>query len=334
MSEKGPFLFNGTPNTGSNITGNPANIPSGLPNYTNSSTSKSTESQGRNGPFVDIDFSNEVKSSSGTTANYRVVYHRNVKPFSPNRINDEKNQKHMVMFTMKSNMIKNSVRETNSVLEKHSNRGKHLFVMMNLPSLNHALYKLHAKEMAANTSNEDRKTVNDILKDIYCEGAVVTERGGESNGRPDVYGDRKINNSIRGRAEVFNHWGPVAIGQRLFFIVKRYRTTDSDHDSLVYNLNGNANEEHEKAVGVNPIQVVPYTAKNCIFPPLDALAYEDTDGHTKYGRVIYFGKVEKMTSNEYFGAFNKSRISRLMSDAGHIVNQGILTLLIQPELIG
>ena len=307
----GPFLgSNGEPNSGSNISGNPTNLPFAPPNYSNDSQNASSENRGRRGPFLDKDFDgNQPKDNSSVTgANYRVVLHREVKAFSPNQLNDEKSQKHMVMFTKKSNFVQNGVRGPRIPLDQTRNSKKkersNLYTMMNLPSLNHALFKLHQKEVRQGIEPEDRMQPEDILQDVYCEGSVVTERGGEARGKRDVYGDRLINNCIRGRAEVFNHWGRVNFGQRLYFIVKRFNT-----DRMLYNLIGDldpVDTKEPRADGM-PIQFVPWTHRHNREPSLEDLEYLDNDGTIRYGKVIFFGKVEKMTSNEYFGHFDNDK---------------------------
>jgi hypothetical protein len=317
MSTKtSPYSFGSAPSYGIAIRDNPKNIPTAYQNY-------SSKGSTRSGPFTDRDFNLEQspEPTSGTGANYRVVFHRRVKRKNGGDKINNMDQRALVMFTQKEDGVQNK----RPKFQGEDFESLRLYTMLNLPAINSALEKRNLLEQSVDFDG-DVMTVDIFAEKVYCEGVVTSERGGESNQRTDSYGDRLINNVIFGKCEVFNHWGYIVVGSKLFFIIKRCKAAEKG-----YNLDGSSNfTTRAEAKNVAPIQVIPWTKKGWNFPPLKEREYKDEQGRTQYGKVIYFGKVEKISPSAFTEKDEKRESAH---DVGFIVNQALISVLIQPQLI-
>lgn len=311
-----PFSFGSSPSYGNAIRSNPKNIPTAPQNYSSKGTNKS-------GPFADRDFVLEEspEPTSGTGANFRVVYHRRTKRKNGTDKINMMDQRGLVMFTQKEN----GVESKRPKFQGEDFESMRLYTMLNLPALNNALEKRNLREQTPGFDKNEVMTVEMFAEKVYCEGVVTSERGGESNQINDSYGDRLINNVIFGKAEVFNHWGSIVVGSKLFFIIKRAESPKG------YNLDGSySNFTTREKSDINPIQVIPWTKKGWDFPTMQDREYKDHLDRTQYGKVIYFGKVEKISPSAFT---EKDEKHRSVYDVGYIVNQALISVLIQPKLI-
>ncbi len=323
-----PFSFGSAPSYGNAIRGKPTNIPTQLQDY-----SSVRSGRGNRGPVVDTGFELEQapESSISTNANYHIVYTRKPKRITGGVVANKMNQRGLIQFAKKINGLEtrpNTLRFT-----AENDDYDIAYTMLNLPTMNCALQKRNANE-ERDRINIPRLELHEFRNDFYIDGVVTSDRGGESNGMSDDTDILKVYAVVVfGKTEVFNHWGYITIGDRLFFIVKRQFVKSTE-----FTVDGYKSIPKETSAS-QPIQIIPWVSAGNpnARPSMDDLQYEE-DGFIKYGYYIYFGRVEKIApgaipDSDYNNTINdnKNKNNAVMYDIGYLIRQPLISVLIDPQ---
>lgn len=263
--------------------------------------------------------------NAGQLTNYRIVTSKICRASS--EIHMPRSKRGQLIITRKESKKQTAKRKFGIGAEAYS--------QMTIPIWN---YFQHRRERYPD-SPEDVKSAEEVWKNFYVEGSVVTD---ESEIMNDTRGEHMMLISVTGKMETYDIFGDKKVeGTRCWLILKKVKCDGRyvlnsnqafsfDRQPIPENLSSQMGRD--KTYTDRPFKLVPYSHYLYDQPPSSELLYYDEFGNQHYGLPIYIGRVAEINMGDTQTVYYPNKICKYITDDNsNIVSQPKIQLFLDSK---